>query len=136
MATRYTFNTADETELSRSVLVELRHHATDPAKRTIFVQFGDDIDSEEIDAVIVHDHTSGFIYDAEISTQHAMTADSAKAANIILEFLEKKTATLPKTPPPASSPLLTQLPSTSSRQKISQVAASATPPTTHLEELP
>lgn len=133
MAHRYTFSTAEEHDLSRSLIIELRANPADPSKRTAVVQCGADLDDARIDAVLLHDHASGYIYDCTISDAMAMTADSAKAADIMLGYMAKK----PTSPLPPVKPITTTIITTTpSRQKISQVAASPEPPSQHLEELP
>lgn len=134
---RYPFTPAEEDLFASSLLIELKTHPTDPKQRVATVQCGDALYPLTIDAVVLHDHASGYLYNCEIVEGPTLTADSAKAADIALSYITADDADdaaddVLAPPPPATI----TTPPAPPRQKISQVAARPEPPSAFLEELP
>lgn len=134
---RYSFTPAEEDLFASSLLIELRAHPTDPKQRVATVQCGDALYPLTIDAVVLHDHASGYLYNCEILEGPTLTADSAKAADIALGYITaEEEDDVPAPPSPPTPPVTITTPPAPPRQKISQVAASPEPPSAFLEELP
>lgn len=135
---RYSFTPAEEDLFASSLLIELKAHPTDPKQRVATVQCGDALYPLTIDAVVLHDHASGYLYNCEILEGPTLTADSAKAADIALGYITADDAEddVPAPPSPPTPPVTITTPPAPPRQKISQVAASPEPPSDFLEELP
>lgn len=134
---RYSFTPAEEDLFASSLLIELKAHPTDPKQRVATVQCGDALYPLTIDAVVLHDHASGYLYNCEIVEGPTLTADSAKAADIALGYITaEEEDDVPAPPSPPTPPVTITTPPAPPRQKISQVAASPEPPSAFLEELP
>jgi len=136
--TRHTFTEPNHRTLANTVIVELLPHPTDPAKRTATVQFGDNVDTADIDVVVLHDHASNYIY--EVSPLWGdLTAQTELAGKIILDYATEGQTPTPPTPPTTTPTTTTTAPtpptSPTTRGKIGSVAASPFPPSQHLEEL-